>query len=83
MSEAQDFVDAWINENVQATGYERESDAAQAKTLAMQCWAAADKAGISRGAIQQAVGDLVPYMASAIEQTNDDEVARLVEKDRD
>lgn len=82
MSEkAREFVDGWIAENVHATGYEPEGDATEAKRLAFECWAAADKAGIPRGQIEQAVGPLVDHMAAAIEEVNDAEVRRLAARD--
>lgn len=81
MSKAAMFVDNWVRENVNATGYEPEGDASEAKRLAVMCWTAADAAGISRASISVDVGDLVSYMASAIESANDAEVRRLVAKD--
>ena len=81
MGKAATFVESWVSENVNATAYEPEGDASEAKRLAVLCWTAADAAGISRASISADVGDLVSYMASAIEAVNDAEVRRLVEKD--
>ncbi len=79
---AAEFVEAWIEENIHATGYEPEGDASEAKEKAVACWAAADMKGISRAAIQKEVGDLVERMARAIESVNDHEVSRQVAKDK-
>lgn len=75
------FIDGWIEDNVSATGYEPEGDGTEAKRLAAQCWRECDSAGISRPAVNAAVGDLVAYMADAIERVNNAEVQRLANKD--
>ena len=77
---AQQFIDDWIEINIHPTGYEPEGNNAEAHERARECWAEADIEGISRPLIQAAVGDLVSYMASAIEGKNDEEVQRLVAK---
>lgn len=78
---AREFVEQWVSDNIHPTGYEPEGDASEAKTQALVCLAAADQAGISRGEISSACGDLVEYMAAAIESANDREVQRLIAKD--
>lgn len=79
--DAKQFVDNWITEHVQPTGYEPEGDASAAERLAFECWRAADKAGIKRGLIKEACGNLVEYISEAIERINDDNVKRLAKKD--
>jgi hypothetical protein len=78
---AMNFVNDWVRENVNATGYEPEGDNTEAKILATQCHAAAAQAGISAKAIEEACGDLVDYIAGEISSTNDAEVARLAARD--
>lgn len=56
-------------------------DSTEARRLAFACWRDADNSAVSRAAIQAAVGDLIEYMARAIERTNDEEVKRLAQKD--
>ena len=75
------FVEDWVSEHVQPTGYEPEGDNAEARRLAKACWAAADQAGVSRASIQESYGDLVSYMAEQIERVNHAEVNRLASKD--
>ncbi len=83
MSEAaKDFIDGWISENVNPTGYEPEGDSKEAHRLAFSCWEATDREGYGRSDVDVAVGgDLIAYMAEALENVNDEEVARLAAKD--
>lgn len=77
---AREFVEGWIDQNVHATGYAPEVDNAEAKRLAVECWAAADQAGVSRASIAEEF-NLPDRMAEAIEAVNDAEVERLASKD--
>lgn len=78
---AREFVDSWIEENIQPTGYQPEGDRTEAERLAAACLIAAKSAGVSEEAIQNEIGDLVAYMDDAIERANNAEVRRLVDKD--
>jgi hypothetical protein len=80
-ADAKAFIEDWIDENIQATNYEPEGDATAARAAAIACFRDADRAHISRPAIQAAVGNLQDYMAAAIRAANEAEVARLVAKD--
>ena len=80
---ARKFVDQWIADNVEATGEDPEDNAAMANKLAHKCLAAADKAGIDRGAIENDCGDLVAYIDEAISQANDEEAKRLIDRVRE
>ncbi|WP_404294693.1 hypothetical protein ACD578_30465 (plasmid) [Microvirga sp. RSM25] len=60
--DAKQFVDRWIDENIDPTGYTPVADASEAERLARACWVEADKAGISRDAIEDSVGNLVVYI---------------------
>jgi hypothetical protein len=75
------FVEEWTSENVHAEGYTPEGDNSQAKSLAVQCLAAANAQGISEAEIKQSIDDLTEFMAGAIEEANDREVRRLAAKD--
>lgn len=82
MSEkAQQFVDDWIESNVHAEAYQPEGDNSEARSLAEQCRVKAEAKGIPPSEIEDAVGDLTDYMASAIERVNDEEIQRLSDKD--
>ena len=75
------FVEEWVSENIHATGYEPEGDAAQAAAFAAQCLASAKAEGITDAEMKDAFEDLSQFMAAAIKTANDDEVARLASKD--
>ncbi len=75
------FAQSWIGEKITAEGYAPEGDRTEAKLNASRFLADADEAGFSRDAIEQQLGDVEDYMAQAVEDANDDEVARLVAKD--
>jgi hypothetical protein len=82
MSEkARKFVEQWVSENVQPTGYEPEGDSEESRRLAFACWRDADQSGIRRADIQEAVGELVDHMAEQVERVNDEEVQRLAAND--
>ncbi len=80
---ARRFVDDWISENVEPTGREPEADTALAHDLALECLAAADKAGIDRAGIEMECGDLIAYMDEAIGRANAEEAKRLVGRVRE
>ena len=80
--QAGQFVEVWVANNIQATGYEPEGDMTAANAAAFEMLAAADKAGIARGAVEAYTGnDIVAFMADKIESVNDAEVERLSSKD--
>jgi hypothetical protein len=76
------FVTRWIAENISAKGYMAEGDYAEAASLAGMCLDAAKVADISVSELEDEFPDLLSYMASAIEEANDREAARLADEDR-
>ena len=81
MSErAVQFVAHWVSENINAEGYQPEGDLTMARSHAEQCLAGAKEAGISESEVEEEYDDLVSYMASEIEEVNDNEVKRQVEQ---
>ena len=76
-----EFLENWVSNNIFAEGYEPEGDDSEARVRAAQCVEAAKAKGITSAQIEASVGDLVSYMASAIESANDQEIARLAAKD--
>jgi len=82
MSEkAQQFVEDWVENNIHAEAYQPEGDNSEAQSCAEQCRIRAEAEGISKAEIEEAVGDLVGYMADAIERVNDEEIQRRSDKD--
>jgi hypothetical protein len=79
--DAKAFIEHWVDDNIRPIWYEPQGDATPARKAMLVCFRAADRAGVSRRAIQDAVGDLQEYMAKAIEDVNNVEVARLVARD--
>jgi hypothetical protein len=67
---ARAFIEAWISENVHVPKYEQELDPGLARALAAACLAEADRRGMSRLAINAAVGDLFRHMLEALERAN-------------
>ena len=76
------FVENWVSENVHAEGYPAEGDDLQAKALAEQCRAEALEAGIPGSDIDDEFDDLTAFMSAQIQEANDREAHRLVDKDR-
>lgn len=80
MANPWEFLEAWSNENVQATVY---NDTATAKLLAAQCLQAAKEARIAgAGVIKAAGGNLESFMLDALDRAANGEVDRLVAKDK-
>ncbi len=80
---AKRFVEDWISRNVEATNQDSEGDAKKVHALAFDCLAAADKAGISRAAIEEECGDLVACISDAIARLNKEAADRLVDRVRE
>jgi hypothetical protein len=76
------FVENWVTENVHAEGYPAEGNDIQAKALAERCRAEALEAGIPESEIDDEFDDLTAFMSAQIQEANDREVDRLVDKDR-
>ena len=74
-----EFLGQWLEENVEATGYDDEEHT-EAKRLAEVCAAGARAEGFTDQEISAAVGDLKDYIAEAIERVNDAELARSASK---
>ena len=53
------FVEEWVSENIHATGYEPEGDAAQAAAFAAQCLASAKAEGITDAEMKDAFVTLI------------------------
>jgi hypothetical protein len=77
---AREFVGDWVRINVRATGSEPVGDTKAAQQYSLDCWKAADKAGIKAADIEKQLGSLIAHMASVIMRVNDAEVARLAVK---
>jgi hypothetical protein len=76
------FVENWVSENIHAEGYPAEGDDARAKGFAAQCRAEALEAGIPASEIDDEFDDLAAFMSGQIQETNDREVERQIDKDR-
>jgi hypothetical protein len=76
------FVENWVSENIHAEGYPAEGDDTQAKDFAAQCRAEALQAGIPASEIDDEFDDLTAFMSGQIQEANDREVERQVDKDR-
>jgi hypothetical protein len=75
------FVENWVSENIRAEGYPAEGEDVQAKSLAAQCRAEALAAGIPESEIDDEFDDLTAFMSGQIEEANEREGDRLVDKD--
>jgi hypothetical protein len=83
MSErAIEFVENWTSEHIQAEGYQPEGDLTLARTYAAQCIAEAKEAGIPVTEINESFENMVDFMSGEIEEANDREVDRQLDKDR-
>jgi hypothetical protein len=76
------FVENWVSENIHAEGYPQEGDKTQAKGFAAQCRAEALAAGIPASEIDDEFDDLAAFMSGQIQEANDREVDRQIDKDR-
>jgi hypothetical protein len=76
------FVENWVSENIHAEGYPAEGEDVQAKSLAAQCRAEALAAGIPESEIDDEFDDLTAFMSGQIQEANDREGDRLIDKDR-
>ena len=76
------FVENWVSVHVHAEGYPAEGDDVQANALAKQCRAEALEAGIPESEIDDEFDDLTAFMSAQIQEANDREIHRLVDKDR-
>ena len=77
-------LEQWAKENINAEGYEPEDgdDAmARVQAEAFISEASADH-GLSEAELRSVFGEIVGYLAGAIREANDAEVARLVGKDK-
>jgi regulator of protease activity HflC (stomatin/prohibitin superfamily) len=75
------FAYNWVGENISADVYASEGDTSQADVLVVRMLDDAVRAGISRGELEDAVGDLAAFIASAMENATDEEVRRLAADD--
>ncbi|MDH2354900.1 hypothetical protein QCM80_30160 [Bradyrhizobium sp. SSUT112] len=75
------YVEDFVDRNVHAEGYEPEGNTSESEALATRCLAAAKADGIPEAEMKAAFENLQEYMAAAIEEANDNEVARLAAKD--
>jgi len=78
---ASDFVTNWIDDNISAEPYVGDNDPRPAK-YARDCLIEAEKEQIYRGEIEEDLGELEVYMGQAIDKSANNEVNRLVGKDR-
>jgi len=76
-----EFVENWVSENIgadaeQPAGGEPAGGGTTAATLASQCLAAADAAGIPQSEIEDTFDDLPAFMAGEIEEATTRETDR-------
>jgi hypothetical protein len=76
-----EFVDHWVFENINAGPYQPEGDISEARAKADELVAVAQDQGVSKGEMEEEVGDLADYLSGAMESATDAEVARLAAKD--
>ena len=76
-----EFVDHWVFENINASPYQPEGNASEARTKAEELAAVAQAQGVSKHEMEEEVGDLAGYLSGAMESATDAEVARLAAKD--
>ncbi len=77
------FVDEWVTDHVRPQDADGDIEA-RAKTLAAECLAAANKAGIPASEIGEAIDDLAEYMVGAIEEAEErDEHEHQFETDKE
>lgn len=83
MSNAIEFIENWVAENIQAEPYaSEEGPDPHAVQYAKQCAATALESGFSKDDLENAIGDdLISYMTDAINASADAEVERLASKD--
>ena len=80
MANPWEFLDRWTRDHVNATVYD---DTATAEILAQECVRDAEKAGIGETSLTKAAGgNLVTHMEMALNSAADQEVERVVNKDR-
>jgi hypothetical protein len=75
------FAYNWVGQNISADVYAPEGDTSQAEALVSRMLVDAVEAGISRGEMESAVGDLMSFISNAMENATDEEVGRLSEED--
>jgi hypothetical protein len=76
------FLEAWIEDNNPPEAYEPEGDDSGARHKVEEFLVAAKAEGITKEEVEEEVGDLVGYMADAMERATDAEIDRLKAKDR-
>jgi hypothetical protein len=77
-----DFANRWVTENIQATvlapddGPHPETEETLSRMLTD-----AETAGLSRGEIEEDMGDLSEYISAALDEATDAEIDRLEDED--
>ena len=79
MSDADNFLQWWVLENVNATLYD---DTHTAERLAVECLTEAETRGITKADLIEAVGDLNAYMLAKLNRAVDEEVEDKVARDK-
>lgn len=75
------FAYKWVGENINAEAYAPDGATAKAEELVSRMLVDAVEAGLSRGDLEGAVGDLVSFVANAMENATDEEIQRLSDED--
>lgn len=78
---AREFVEQWVETNIDAEPYLGEKADPRPAEYARNCMYEARGSGISRPEIEQECGNLITYMGRAIDASAHEEVARLAEDD--
>lgn len=82
MGKASDFVDGWVEDNIQGEPYVSEDgDDPRPAMYAQNCVAAAKEEGITLADIKEEIDDIEMHMAHAINASADREVERQSQKD--
>jgi hypothetical protein len=78
---AGEFVYTWVGKNISADAYAAEGETSKAEELVARLLVDAEQAGITRGELENAVGDLLSFVSNAMANATDEEVSRLSDED--
>lgn len=77
-----EFAERWVTENIRPSLYLTEDDdSPDAREAVRQLVEDAAEEGITRGEIEEDVGDLGDYVRSALEEATNSELDRLIDED--
>jgi hypothetical protein len=77
-----EFVSRWVTENIQATGLAPDEGLhPETEETLRRMLADADTAAISRGEIEEDMGDLSEFISAALDEATEAEIDRLEDED--